>query len=95
MLGELEITAYNTPGHSRGSCVYVVDDAIFSGDTLFAGCCGRCDLEGGSFDEMLVSLRFLANLEGDYRVFPGHEAASTLDQERHDNPYMRAAMRGA
>ncbi len=92
-LGETELTVYNTPGHSRGSCIFVTEDVIFSGDTLFRGCCGRCDLEGGSFDDMLSSLRRIAELDGDYRVLPGHDAATTLEEERRSNPYMQEALR--
>ncbi len=93
-LGETELTVYNTPGHSRGSCVFVSGDVMFSGDTLFHECCGRCDLEGGSMDDMMQSLRRIAELPGNYRVLPGHDIPSTLDYERRNNPYMLEAVRG-
>ena len=67
-------------------------DVMFSGDTLFHECCGRCDLEGGSYDDMLRSLRRIAEMPGNYRVLPGHDIATTLDYERRVNPYMREAM---
>ena len=73
-------------------CIYV-DKHIFSGDTLFHECCGRCDLEGGSFDDMLSSLRRIAELPGNYRVLPGHDIPTSLDYERRSNPYMKEAMR--
>lgn len=92
-LGETGLTVFNTPGHSRGSCIFISGDIIFSGDTLFRDCCGRCDLEGGSFDDMLASLKRIAQLDGDYRVLPGHDVATTLEYERRSNPYMLEALR--
>jgi hypothetical protein len=68
----------HTPGHTPGSCVIICDRTIFSGDTLFAENCGRCDLPGGNFEQMLVSLKRIARLEGDYKVYPGHEDSTTL-----------------
>ena len=66
-------------------------DCLFTGDTLFRHECGRCDLEGGDFSAMLRSLKRLSELEGDYKVLPGHEGISTLDEERAANPYMLQA----
>ncbi len=82
-----------TPGHTLGSSCFVCEDTIFSGDTLFEGCCGRTDLPGGSGAQMLASLKRLAELPGDYRVLPGHGDATTLERERRTNDYMREAMR--
>lgn len=81
-----------TPGHTPGGISIVCEDALFSGDTLFRGSCGRTDLEGGSMTEELRSLKRLASLPGDYEVYPGHAEASTLSIEREHNPYMRRAM---
>lgn len=77
-----------TPGHTPGSVCLMVEDALFSGDTLFAGSCGRTDLLGGSWGSISASLKKLAALPGDYRVFPGHGAATTLEYERRCNPYL-------
>ena len=77
-----------TPGHTPGSVCLMVEDAIFSGDPLFAGSCGRTDLPGGSWSSISASLKKLAALPGDYRVFPGHGAATTLEYERRCNPYL-------
>ena len=68
-------------------------NVMLCGDTLFAGSCGRCDLPGGDEQKMLDSLKRLAELEGDYKVCPGHGALSTLDQERTGNSYMRMAVK--
>lgn len=85
--------ALSTPGHTQGSSCFVCGDVIFSGDTLFAGSCGRTDFPGGSHAQMLASLKRLASLPGDYRVLPGHGESSTLEEERRTNPYMREASR--
>ena len=77
-----------TPGHTPGSVCLMVEDAIFSGDTLFAGSCGRTDLPGGSWGSISASLKKLAALPGDYHVFPGHGGATTLENERKNNPYL-------
>ena len=81
-----------TPGHTPGSVVIRVEDALFTGDTLFRGSCGRTDLDGGNMDDMLQSLRKICALEGDYEVYPGHMDCSSLIRERNFNYYCRAAM---
>ena len=91
-LGGLTIQVLHTPGHSPGSVTLRVEDVLFSGDTLFAGSCGRTDLPGGSYDQMMASLKRLGELEGDYKVLPGHNAPSTLDREREYNSFVREAM---
>ena len=91
--GSIPFRVLETPGHTAGSVTLVTSGVMLSGDTLFAGTCGRCDLPGGSIADMLASLRRLGELEGDYQVLPGHGPASTLEQERRRNPYVRQAMR--
>lgn len=88
-LGETEIKVMLTPGHTKGGVCYIADDAIFTGDTLFFCSCGRTDFPGGSFKEIKESLGRLAALEGDYKIYPGHERSSSLSFERQNNPYMR------
>ncbi|MCL2080958.1 MAG: MBL fold metallo-hydrolase [Oscillospiraceae bacterium] len=91
-LDGLEFTWLHTPGHNLGSCVIQCGDALFTGDTLFYEECGRCDLFGGSYPNMLKSLRRLADLDGNFKVLPGHGQASALDHERAYNQYMRESM---
>lgn len=91
-LGNLRVEVLHTPGHTRGSVTLRCRDALFTGDTLFAGSMGRTDFPGGSDAQMLDSLRRLGGLEGDHRVFPGHNEFSTLEKERQSNPYLREAM---
>lgn len=87
--GGLTFTVWETPGHTWGSVCYFCQDVIFSGDTLFAGSCGRTDLPGGDWKTIQNSLARLAELEGDYRVCPGHGPATTLKTEKRANPYMK------
>ena len=93
-LGDLQVEVLHTPGHTPGSVCLRCRDVLFSGDTLFAGSCGRTDFPGGSMDEMMASLARLGGLEGDLRVLPGHEGETTLSRERQYNPYLRQAMEG-
>ena len=92
MVGSIPVDVLHTPGHSKGSVVLKAGDVLFTGDTLFRGSCGRTDLRGGSYEQIMASLARLAALPGDYRVCPGHEGLSTLENERRQNYYMRAAV---
>ena len=91
-VGNETLTVLHTPGHTPGSVCLRWEDALFTGDTLFAGSCGRTDFPGGSTETILASLKRLAALPGDYQVCPGHERLSTLEQERQSNPYMKMAL---
>ncbi len=91
-VGSLTVHILSTPGHSKGSVTLQVENALLCGDTLFAGSCGRVDLPDGDMEQILHSLARLARLEGDYAVYPGHMDASTLEQERQTNPYVRHAL---
>ncbi len=86
--GSLKIRVIHTPGHTIGSCCYLVEDAIFTGDTLMKGSCGRTDMPTGSYPQMLDSLKKIEKLEGDYHVYPGHECETTLEYERKNNQFM-------
>ena len=92
-VGSLKFKVLHTPGHTRGGVCYICEDCLFSGDTLFRHECGRTDLEGGSYTEILRSLKRLHDLKGDYNVLPGHEELSTLAEERVHNYYMREAVK--
>lgn len=84
----LRFRILETPGHTMGSVCLLCGEVIFSGDTLFAGSCGRTDL-GGNTSMILESLKRLAALPGDYTVCPGHGSETTLNYERRYNPYLR------
>ncbi len=87
-LAGLSMRVLHTPGHTQGSVCLLVEDTMFSGDTLFMESCGRTDLPGGNWSQMMASLDRLKNLPGDYRVYPGHGPATRLSEERQFNPYM-------
>ena len=92
-IGGIKIECFLVPGHTWGHLVYLIDDKyLFTGDTLFRGSCGRTDLPGGSYQEIMTSLARLGRLAGDYRVCPGHEGLSTLDAERRSNYYLMEAL---
>lgn len=87
--GGHEIRIIHTPGHSQGSVCYLVDDMLFSGDTLFKECVGRTDLYGGDFDELKRNIENkLFTLEGRTKVFPGHGEFSTIEHERTNNEFL-------
>jgi len=88
-LAGLDIAVLHTPGHTPGSVCLLAENAIFSGDTLFQGSCGRTDLPGGNWATIVKSLHRLAALEGNFWVFPGHGGSTTLRDEKKYNPYMR------
>ena len=85
----LSIRVIHTPGHTPGSVCLLAENAMFSGDTLFEGSCGRTDLPGGDWATIVKSLKRLAAMDTDYRVFPGHGGSTTLATEKRWNPYMR------
>ena len=85
----IDFTVIHTPGHTLGSSCFITDNCIFSGDTLFASTIGRTDFPMGSFETILESLNKLKQLEGNYNVYPGHNAATTLEREKKYNEYMQ------
>ena len=87
-LADIPIQVLETPGHTPGSVCLIMEDTLFSGDTLFAGSCGRTDLPCGDARAMRDSLRRLAALSENYRVCPGHGPSSTLNREKKTNPYL-------
>lgn len=92
-IGGMNFRVMHTPGHTSGSVTLDAGEALFTGDTMFAGNCGRTDLPSGSPDQMAESLKRLANLEGDRQVLPGHEDCSTLAKERVSNYWVLYALK--
>ena len=92
-VGNLEMTFLHTPGHTEGAQCILFGDKIVTGDTLFVGACGRCDLPGGDEKKIVQSLKRLASLDGALQVFPGHAYgdadSSTIERERRTNPFMQ------
>lgn len=88
-VGALRFRVLETPGHSAGSVSLLCCDALFSGDTIFAGgSWGRTDFPGGSEPALRASLRRLAALPPQTRVFPGHGPETTIAAERACDPFM-------
>lgn len=91
-VGSLEFRVLETPGHTPGGVTLLCGDALFTGDTLFKDSCGRTDFPGGDMQIQLQSLKRLAELPGDYEVYPGHMDSTTLDRERRFNYYIKYAL---
>lgn len=93
-IGPLKARLLHTPGHTPGSHCLLVEDALVSGDTVFVNTCGRCDLRGGSPEDMFRSIsQVLMKLPPETRLLPGHDygdvPVSTLARERERNPYFQ------
>lgn len=81
-IGNLKVKVIHTPGHTSGSSSFLVEDALFSGDTLFKGTHGRTDMPTGNFKAMLESLRKLMELPDNTIVYPGHEELTMIGEEK-------------
>lgn len=88
-VGNVALRVLHTPGHSRGSISLLGDDAVFTGDTLFAGSIGRTDFPDSSYEEIMSSLKKLARLPDHVKVYPGHYPTSTIGEEKRSNPFLR------
>ena len=88
--GNMELTFIHTPGHSEGGmCIYVKDNILFSGDTLFRYSVGRTDFYGGSWPQLKKSItEKLFALNNECKVFPGHEGFTTIGDEKKGNPFV-------
>ena len=86
-LGNSTIKIISTPGHTVGSSCFIVDDCIFTGDTLMKQSIGRTDFATGSSNDMVNSLAKLLMLKGNYTIYPGHGDDTTLEFEKKNNPH--------
>jgi len=88
-IGEISLRVLETPGHTPGGICLVGDGKVFTGDTLFAGSVGRTDFPGGSFDDLMASIKDkLIPLGDDFEVYPGHGPSTTIGEERASNPFL-------
>jgi len=88
--GNSQLSVITTPGHSPGSISLKREGCLFSGDTLFYGGVGRTDLPGGSWDDLVDSIRSrIFVLPDDTVVLPGHGPTTTVGQEKDINPYVK------
>ncbi|MEM1563182.1 MAG: MBL fold metallo-hydrolase [Candidatus Bathyarchaeia archaeon] len=86
--GKIALKVMHTPGHSPGSISLMGKNEVFTGDTLFAGSIGRTDLPQSSELDMKKSLKKLANLPDDFKVYPGHGPTTTIGEEKRSNPFL-------
>ena len=98
-VGDIEVEFIHTPGHTPGSQCFLVRNHLVSGDTLFIGSCGRCDLPGGDPEQMYYSLtQRLMKLPEEVVVYPGHNYAdrsnSTMGEQKKENPFMKFQLKG-
>lgn len=88
-LGETEIKVIHTPGHTQGGVCYYTDGSLFSGDTIFRECVGRCDLEGGDFDQIVESIENkIFTLPPKTIIYPGHGSRTTVEWEKEHNRFL-------
>lgn len=89
-ISDFKFKVIYTPGHTIGSCCYLIDDDLFTGDTLFNMSIGRCDFPTGDMSKMEKSLKKLMDLFSDnIKCYPGHNDLTTIGYERIHNPYIR------
>ncbi|MBU5454326.1 MBL fold metallo-hydrolase [Caproiciproducens sp. MSJ-32] len=88
-VGSLNFKPIFTPGHTVGGTCYLVEDKLFSGDTLFKGSIGRTDLSGGNFHDLISNIKNkLMILDDNIEVYPGHGDKTTISKERSKNPFL-------
>ena len=87
-LADMTFEVLHTPGHTPGSVCLRFTEHLFSGDTLFAGSCGRTDFPGSSPADMIRSLNRLSQLEENLKVYPGHGGSTTIGEEKRYNPFL-------
>ena len=88
-LGNLKIKVIHTPGHTQGGVCYLVDGKLFSGDTIFRESVGRCDLEGGDFDQIVESIESkIFTLSPEILIYPGHGKMTSVEWEKEHNRFM-------
>ena len=88
-LGTISIKVLHTPGHTQGGVCYLAENKLFSGDTIFREAVGRCDLEGGNFDQIVESIENkIFTLPTDTIIYPGHGNATTVGWEKEHNRFL-------
>lgn len=87
--GNNKIQILDLPGHTPGGLGFIVDNKLFSGDTIFKESVGRVDLEGGSFEELKESIETkIFTLPEDYKIYPGHGDFTSVKHEKENNRFM-------
>lgn len=88
-IGNMELKCIETPGHSEGGMCFLIDNVVFTGDTLFQSSIGRTDFTGGDFDTIIDSIKTkLLTLPDETIVLPGHGPETTIKAEKVYNPFL-------
>ena len=88
-IGKHEIKVIHTPGHTQGGVCYLINDMLFSGDTIFRESVGRCDLEGGNFHQIVESIQSkIFTLPEHITIYPGHGKSTSVAWEKEHNQFM-------
>jgi len=91
ILGDLEFEIIHTPGHTPGGISIKIENIMMTGDTLFNHSIGRTDFPGGSFEQIIDSIRNkIFKYDDDIIVYPGHNSPTTILSEKIGNPFMRS-----
>jgi hydroxyacylglutathione hydrolase len=89
-IGNFKLVVLHTPGHTPDGISLLGDKVVFTGDALFAGSIGRTDFIGGSFQELMKSIKTkLLPLPDSFKVYPGHESSTTIGDEKKYNPFLQ------
>lgn len=88
-VGDIDLSVFHTPGHTKGGVCFLIENILLSGDTLFAGSVGRADLYGGDAKVLINSIKTkLLNINKDTIVVPGHGGMTTIGSEKKYNPFL-------
>jgi hydroxyacylglutathione hydrolase len=94
-LGGFSIDILFTPGHTEGGVCIIIEDSVFTGDTLFAGKIGRTDLPGGNHQTLMKSLKVFSQLPHEFNIFPGHGKITTIADELTNNKILSEVLKSA
>jgi hydroxyacylglutathione hydrolase len=96
-IGSLEVVVMHTPGHSPGHVAYYLpkEEVLVGGDLIIGGSIGRTDLPEANPEQMVVSIHRVMSLPAKTRLLGGHGPATTLADERQDNPFVREILEAA
>lgn len=89
-VGDFQLKWHHLPGHTPGSSIieWVDQHILFSGDVLFEGSIGRFDFPMSSKHDTMMTIQKIKEIEGDYKILPGHGNVTTLGYEKANNPYL-------
>ena len=88
-MGDFTLKVLHTPGHTAGGVCFLIENILFSGDTLFHRSVGRTDLPGGDYGKLLRSIKdVLYVLPDETIVYPGHMDTTTIGEEKKHNPFL-------